>query len=197
MSRSLHSSIEYFGGSNRWSRNVSDIVPEKSSIGLISSKISSRPDFVGTSSRPRLAAASTRACQASLPSSQSKLSVCRARRFGNLEGLPDLGEGDAARAELVVRDCVAERWCARRPRGVLPRARWLHRAHAGPPATKCHGSGQMAAQSGSIPDRARRCRAAASSPRPRSSGRVPRRVALARARTRQGRVSSVDRRHRL
>lgn len=48
-SRSLHSSMEFFGGSKRWSRNVSDIDPEKSSIGEISSKISSRPDLVGTS----------------------------------------------------------------------------------------------------------------------------------------------------
>src|SRR6266702_7034309 len=34
MSFSLHSSAEYFGGSNRWSRNESDIVPVKSSMGL-------------------------------------------------------------------------------------------------------------------------------------------------------------------
>ena len=52
MSLSLHSSTEYLGGSNRWSRNDKDMVPEKSSIGLISSKISSRPDWVGTSLRP-------------------------------------------------------------------------------------------------------------------------------------------------
>ena len=47
MSFSLHSSAEYFGGSNRWSRNESDMVPVKSSMGLISSKISSRPDCSG------------------------------------------------------------------------------------------------------------------------------------------------------
>src|SRR5205085_10763852 len=52
MSLSLHSSREYLGGSNRWSRNERDIDPEKSSIGEISSKISSRPDFSGMSSRP-------------------------------------------------------------------------------------------------------------------------------------------------
>src|SRR3954463_3447413 len=52
MSRSLHSSIEYLAGSNRWSRNDSDMEPEKSSIGEISSKISSRPEVVGTSCRP-------------------------------------------------------------------------------------------------------------------------------------------------
>src|SRR4029078_3404363 len=44
MSLSLHSSTEYLGGSKRWSRNDSDMEPEKSSIGLISSKISCRPE---------------------------------------------------------------------------------------------------------------------------------------------------------
>ncbi len=52
MSFSLHSSAEYLGGSNLWSRNESDIVPVKSSIGLISSKISSRPDCSGRSLCP-------------------------------------------------------------------------------------------------------------------------------------------------
>ncbi|CAM5530197.1 hypothetical protein SXANM310S_00404 [Streptomyces xanthochromogenes] len=84
-SRSLHSSIEFFGGSKRWSRKVRDIDPEKSSIGEISSKISSRPDLVGTSC-PLSRAASTRDFQAALPSSQSKLSVCSARRFGTSRG---------------------------------------------------------------------------------------------------------------
>src|ERR687883_1678302 len=86
MSRSLHSSIEYLGGSNRWSRNDSDMEPEKSSIGEISSKISSRPEVVGTSCRPPSKADSTRACHLLLPRSQSKLSVCRARRFGTSSG---------------------------------------------------------------------------------------------------------------
>ncbi len=57
MSLSLHSSSEYLGGSNRWSRNDRDIVPEKSSIGLISSKISSRPDCSAMSVRPASLAA--------------------------------------------------------------------------------------------------------------------------------------------
>src|SRR5664279_2512833 len=86
MSRSLHSSIEYLGGSNRWSRNDSDMEPEKSSIGEISSKISSRPEVVGTSCRPSSTAAATRACHFALPSSQSKLSVCNARRLGTSRG---------------------------------------------------------------------------------------------------------------
>src|SRR5207342_231764 len=78
MSLSLHSSTEYLGGSNRWSRNESDMVPEKSSMGLISSKISSSPDWVGTSLRPAFKDASTRDFHLSLPSSQSKELVCRA-----------------------------------------------------------------------------------------------------------------------
>src|SRR6516162_7651278 len=86
MSLSLHSSAEYLGGSNRWSRNDKDIVPEKSSIGLISSKISSRPDCSGTSLRPTALASSTRACHLSLPSSQSNESVCSSRRPGTVSG---------------------------------------------------------------------------------------------------------------
>src|SRR5215468_903540 len=86
MSLSLHSSAEYLGGSNRWSRNDSDIVPEKSSIGLISSKISSSPDCSGTSLRPASLAAWIRAFHLSLPSSQSNDSVCRASRSGTFRG---------------------------------------------------------------------------------------------------------------
>src|SRR5579864_9313157 len=86
MSLSLHSSAEYLGGSNRWSRNESDMVPEKSSIGLISSKISSRPDCSGTLVCPAALASLMRACHRSLPSSQSNDSVCRASRSGTLSG---------------------------------------------------------------------------------------------------------------
>ena len=75
MSRSLHSSMEYLAGSNRWSRNDRLIEPEKSSIGEISSKISSSPDFSFMSSRPCFLPSARRAAQRSLPSSQSKLSV--------------------------------------------------------------------------------------------------------------------------
>src|SRR3954447_19000041 len=62
------------------------MVPEKSSMGLISSKISSSPDWVGTSLRPACWAASTRAFHLSLPSNQSKDSVCSARRSGTPRG---------------------------------------------------------------------------------------------------------------
>src|SRR5659263_439897 len=86
MSLSLHSSTEYLVGSNRWSRKLSDIEPEKSSIGEISSKISSSPEVVGTSSRPASMSAWTRAAQPSLPTSQSKELVCRASRLGTSRG---------------------------------------------------------------------------------------------------------------
>src|SRR6266700_2009984 len=86
MSLSLHSSSEYFGGSNRWSRNDRDIVPEKSSIGLISSKISSSPDCSAMSLRPASLAAWVRAFHFSFPSSQSNESVCRASRSGTFRG---------------------------------------------------------------------------------------------------------------
>ncbi len=85
-SRSLHHSMVLRVSSKRWSRNESDMDPEKSSIGEISSKISSRPDRSGTSVRPSAFAAATRSCQRSLPSSQSKLSVCSARRSGTSSG---------------------------------------------------------------------------------------------------------------
>jgi hypothetical protein len=86
MSLSLHSSTEYLVGSKRWSRKLSDMEPEKSSIGEISSKISSSPDVIGTSSRPASTASCSRACQASLPTSQSNDVVCRCRRFGTSRG---------------------------------------------------------------------------------------------------------------
>src|SRR5579875_3141195 len=86
MSLSLHSSAEYLGGSKRWSRNDRDIVPEKSSIGEISSKISSRPDCSAMFLLPASLAAWIRAFHFSLPSNQSKDSVCRASRSGTFRG---------------------------------------------------------------------------------------------------------------
>ena len=85
-SRSLHSSTEFFGGSNRWSRNDSDMVPLKSSIGEISSKISSRPDLVLMSRAALGQGGPTRARQASLPTSQSNESICRSSRSGTSMG---------------------------------------------------------------------------------------------------------------
>src|SRR5688500_6763421 len=86
MSLSLHSSTEYLVGSNRWSRKLSDIEPEKSSIGEISSKISSRPEDVDRSVRPASMPSCTRACQASLPTGQSNDVVGRGRRCGTSSG---------------------------------------------------------------------------------------------------------------
>src|SRR5215213_4180092 len=62
------------------------MVPEKSSIGEISSKISSRPDLVLMSVRPSPSAVSTRLRQASLPTSQSNESICRSNRSGTSIG---------------------------------------------------------------------------------------------------------------
>jgi hypothetical protein len=59
---------------------------EKHIEPLISSKISSRPDWSGRSLCPVFFSASIRFRQRSLPSSQSKESVCRARRLGTSSG---------------------------------------------------------------------------------------------------------------
>src|ERR1700746_3568553 len=112
MSLSLHSSAEYFGGSNRWSRNESDMVPEKFSIGLISSKTSSSPDCSARSLRPSALASAIRACHFSLPSSQSNDSVCRASRSGTLSGswirAKDARCGPRFVAEVVVAEALRD-----------------------------------------------------------------------------------------
>ena len=88
------------------------MVPEKSSIGLISSKISSRPDCSGTSLRPAALASLMRACHLSLPSSQSNDSVCRARRSGTLSGsvirAKDTRPGPGFAAEVVVAEALRD-----------------------------------------------------------------------------------------
>jgi len=85
-SRSLHSAMVYFGSANSGSEKLRDMVPWKSSIGEISSKMSDSPDEVATLRSFSSTAFATRACQRSFPTSQSKLSVCRARRFGTSSG---------------------------------------------------------------------------------------------------------------
>src|SRR6478735_7722708 len=77
MSLSRHSSSFALTSSKRGSEKDSERLPEKSSIGEISSRISSRPLGVGWVWRAR---------QAVPPTSQSKESVCRARRFGTSSG---------------------------------------------------------------------------------------------------------------
>ena len=74
-SRSLHSAMVYFGSANSGSEKLRDMVPWKSSIGEISSKMSARPEAVARPWRPSSWALATRAFQRSLPTSQSKLSV--------------------------------------------------------------------------------------------------------------------------
>ena len=71
----MHSSIEALTSSKRGAENDSDMVPEKSSMGLISSRISASPLRACGSSADRVA-------HASLPTSQSNDSVWMARRLG-------------------------------------------------------------------------------------------------------------------
>src|SRR6185312_8991289 len=80
MSLSLHSSIDALTSSKRGLEKDRLIEPEKSSIGDSSVRISARPEFSG------VVESEMRACQASLPTSQSKDSVCNARRFGTSSG---------------------------------------------------------------------------------------------------------------
>src|SRR6478736_7354127 len=79
MSLSLHSSMDALTSSKRGLEKDKLIEPEKSSIGESSLRISSRPEIVGVLSVRR-------ARHASLPTSQSKDSVCSARRFGTSSG---------------------------------------------------------------------------------------------------------------
>src|SRR6266545_6696560 len=153
MSLSLHSSTEYLGGSNRWSRNERDMVPEKSSIGLISSKISSRPDCSGTSLRPTVFALATRAFQLSLPSSQSKDSVCSARRSGTSRG--SLMRAKETRFGPVA---VFEALRKAAKSGPSEGSRRTDGTHARRPMSGAlrllsHGDRQRAAQKGSVADR--------------------------------------------
>src|SRR5436305_5003987 len=77
MSLSLHSSTECGGSMSFGSRNSSDIVSEKSLIGLISLRISSRPDIVP---------GSTEARHSSAPINHLNDAVCSARRSGTSSG---------------------------------------------------------------------------------------------------------------
>src|SRR6478752_7304247 len=81
MSLSLHSSMDALTSSKRGLEKERRIGPEKSSRGEISPRISSRPDW--GSATP---SAATRDRHRSLPTSQSKDSVCSARRFGTSSG---------------------------------------------------------------------------------------------------------------
>src|SRR5437763_1601476 len=81
MSLSRHSSSEALTSSKRGSENDRDIEPEKSSIGEISVRISSRPP-TGFSSPASI----RRWNQASSPTSHWKDWICRSRRSGTSSG---------------------------------------------------------------------------------------------------------------
>src|ERR1700710_3045813 len=84
MSLSLHSSMDALTSSKRGLEKERRIEPEKSSIGEISPRISARPDSVRAAAL--LVMLPMRACQAGFPTSQSKDSVCNARRLGTSSG---------------------------------------------------------------------------------------------------------------
>ena len=87
------------------------MLPAKSSIGEISSRMSARPEVCGTSSRPAEAASAARSCQRSLPSSQSNEVVCRLSRSGTSRGSPSFAKvtrGEAVRSAMSVVRSVLE-----------------------------------------------------------------------------------------
>src|SRR5688572_975566 len=97
------------------------MVPEKSSIGEISSKISWSPDL-GLTSSPASTRLWTSFSQRSLPTSQSKLLVWSARRRGTSRGSEILAK--EMRRGLALLFLLAVREAAKRV--VLPKLR-IHR----------------------------------------------------------------------
>src|SRR4051794_27729501 len=132
MSLSLHSSMDALTSSKRGLEKDRLIEPEKSSIGESSSRISSRPDWVG------IAASATRACHAWLPTSQSKDSVCRARRFGTSSGSRILAKevrgGAPGIPDLVVRVFVGTDLPERETAKMRPSKDLFDRAYRATPA---------------------------------------------------------------
>ena len=143
-SRSLHSSTEFFGGSKRWSRKLSDIVPWKSSIGLISSKISSRPDLSGIGLADA-AASSTLARHTSLPRSQSKLLTCRSSRSGTGSGSAILAK---LNRELGVKLVTLREGAKRRPSKLDIRTRPVRPPAERPARFQAHGQARDTLSSG-------------------------------------------------
>src|SRR5215472_7162253 len=117
------------------------MVPVKSSIGLISSKISSRPDCSGTSLCPSAFSESIRERQRSLPSSQSKESVCKARS-------PGTSSGSLMRAKETRRGpgTLAEALREAANRGPSELEADCHRAHDRRPAARPPQRGQKLAE---------------------------------------------------
>jgi hypothetical protein len=102
--------MEYLLSSKRWSRKLSDIEPEKSSIGEISSKISSRPERSGTSRAAVLQGRGDAVLPALVAEQPVEALGLQGQQVGNLERLPDLGEGETAggRQSGVQLDVVRE-----------------------------------------------------------------------------------------
>ena len=142
---------EYLGGSKRWSRNDSDMVPEKSSIGEISSKISSRPDCRGRRCRP-----ASSGLDAGLPALVAEQPVEATRSGGRGGRVPRGARGSCAKeirrgAVIAAGDRRGVTRCARLPRGVLPRAcgAGYARTPTRPGPTRGHDGTQRQAQSDS------------------------------------------------
>src|SRR4051794_13952657 len=110
MSLSRHSSTEALTSSKRGSEKDSDIEPEKSSIGEISVRISSRPP-IGFSSPASI----RRWNQASLPTSHSKDWICRSRRSGTSRGSRIFAKVTrvGAPGKLGLAETAAGAWVAR------------------------------------------------------------------------------------
>ena len=104
MSFSLHSSTEYLGGSNRWSRNDSDMVPEKSSIGtdLLEDLLETRLAQVRSGVLASvLATAGTPALVAEQPVERLGL---QGEEVGNLEG-SRIFANETRRGGMVLDEC--------------------------------------------------------------------------------------------
>ena len=94
--------ISVWRGSSKYgSENVRLMVCAKFSIGEISWNTSSSPETCGTVLVPFASSSSTRFFQRSLPTSQSKLSVCTPRRYGTSMG--SLMEPKFTRSEALCR----------------------------------------------------------------------------------------------
>ena len=156
MSLSLHSSTEALTSSKRGSEKDSDIEPEKSSIGEISARISSRPP-TGFSSPASI----RRWNHASSPTSQSKDSVCRSSRSGTSSGSAIFANetrvgapGRFRWSEVVARVLVARDDAKMRPSGTTLSS-GEHRRLAIPCSPRAPG-GRSGAGGDERPGRARR-----------------------------------------
>src|SRR3954464_4618355 len=145
MSLSLHSSTECGGSMSRGSRKSRDIVSEKSLIGLISVRISSRPDRVP---------GSTEARHSSAPISHLNEAVCRARRSGTSSGSEMRAKEMRRGARAEVAEAEVERDAAKcGPSSEMLAAASAHAERLAPERTQASArrGGQWAAQTSSLP----------------------------------------------